>query len=156
MSEGSGAHAIRPARLDDAAEIAELSDQLGYPASVDEMSDRLIRLLADPDYFIAVADNADGPLLGWIGAEYRVLLELGAEIEIVGLVVRRETRRSGVGKALLAAAEDWARGHGLESIRVRSNVARPDSHPFYERMGYARIKTQHCYRKGLDRPNDAA
>ncbi|MBA3607822.1 MAG: GNAT family N-acetyltransferase [Chthoniobacterales bacterium] len=120
------------------------------------MSDRLIRLLADPDYFIAVADNADGPLLGWIGAEYRVLLELGAEIEIVGLVVRRETRRSGVGKALLAAAEDWARGHGLESIRVRAPMSRGRTHTRSTRMGYARIKTQHCYRKGLDRPNDAA
>lgn len=156
MSVESGAYSIRPTRLEDAAEIAELSDQLGYPASVDEISERLIRLLADPDCFIAVADHADGPLLGWIGAEHRVLLELGAVIEIVGLFVRQESRRSGVGKALLAAAEDWARGHGLESIRVRSNIARPDSHPFYERMGYARIKTQHCYRKGLDRPNDAA
>ncbi len=149
MLQGKGAFPIRLARLGDAAEIAELSGQLGYPASVDEMSARLARLLPDPDYFIAVADGPPGSLLGWIGAEYRILLELGEEIEIVGLVVRQGTRRTGVGKALLAAAEAWARGRGLDSIRVRSNVARSDSHPFYERMGYARVKTQHCYRKGL-------
>lgn len=156
MLQGKGTPSIRPARLDDAAEIAELSGQLGYPASGDEMSARLARLLPDPDYFIAVAEGADGSLLGWIGAEYRTLLELGEEIEIVGLVVRQGTRRSGVGKVLLAAAEDWARGRGLDSMRVRSNVARSDSHPFYERMGYALVKTQHCYRKGLAQPNESA
>lgn len=156
MAQGKGARLLRSARLSDAAEIAELSGQLGYPASGDEMSARLARLLPDPDYSIAVVEGADGSLLGWIGAEYRILLELGEEIEIVGLVVRQGTRRAGVGKALLAAAEEWARGRGLDAIRVRSNVARPDSHPFYERMGYALVKTQHCYRKGLAQPNEAA
>ena len=147
---------IRPVRLEDAAGIAELSGQLGYPASASEMSGRLSQALGDPDYVIRVAEGADGSLLGWIGAEYRFLLELGEEVEIVGLVVRQAARRLGVGKALLAAAEDWARSRGLDSIRVRSNATRLESHPFYERMGYARVKTQHCYRKPLGVPNEAA
>lgn len=147
---------IRPARSGDAAEIAELSGQLGYPVSAGEMSARLSRALSDPDYFVSVAEDADGPLLGWIGAEYRFLLEIGEEVEIVGLVVRQGARRLGVGKALLAAAEEFARSRGLKSIRVRSNAMRIDSHPFYERMGYERVKTQHCYRKPLGSPDDAA
>ena len=147
---------IRPVRLEDAAEIAELSGQLGYPVSAREMSGRLSRSLDDPDYAIVVAEGTDGSLLGWIGVECRFLLELGEEVEIVGLVVRQGARRLGVGKALLGAAEEWARGRGLASIRVRSNVTRPESHPFYERMGYARVKTQHCYRKPLGVPNEAA
>jgi len=151
-----GAAFVRPARLEDAAEIAELSGQLGYPVSGREMSARLGRALADPDYVVTVAEGTDGSLLGWIGAEYRFLLETGEEVEIVGLVVRQGARRLGVGKALLAAAEDFARQRGLNSIRVRSNVARPESHPFYEGMGYARVKTQHCYRKPLGLPNEAA
>jgi GNAT superfamily N-acetyltransferase len=147
---------IRPVRLEDAAEIAELSGQLGYPVSVSEMSGRLSRALDDPDYGITVAESTDGSLLGWIGMEFRFLLELGEEVEIVGLVVRQGARRLGIGKALLAAAEEWARRRGQESIRVRSNVTRPESHPFYERMGYARVKTQHCYRKPLGVPHEAA
>jgi GNAT superfamily N-acetyltransferase len=147
---------IRPVRLEDAAEIAELSGQLGYPVSASEMSDRLSQALGDPNYVISVAEATDGSLLGWIGAEYRFLLELGEEVEIVGLVVRQEARRLGVGKALLAAAEEWAQGRGLHSVRVRSNVLRPESHPFYERMGYTRVKTQHCYRKPLGVPDEAA
>ncbi len=115
---------IRPVRLEDAAEVAELSGQLGYPVSASEMSARLSRALADPDYVVTVAEGSDGSLLGWIGAEYRFLLEIGDEVEIVGLVVRQGTRRLGVGKVLLAAAEKFARTRGLDSIRVRSNVAR--------------------------------
>jgi hypothetical protein len=33
---------------------------------------------------------------------------------------------------------------------VRSNVVRAESHQFYERLGYARVKTQHAYRKRID------
>lgn len=149
---------IRLARLSDATEIAELSGQLGYPASTAEISNRLSRLLVDPDYFVAVAEGSGGSLLGWIGAEFSLLLEIGEEIEIMGLVVRQGVRRLGIGKKLLGAAEEWARQRGQPFIRVRSNAARQESHPFYERMGYARVKTQHCYRKKVgippDKPND--
>jgi GNAT superfamily N-acetyltransferase len=144
-----GSFSIRPARLSDAAEIAELSGQLGYPATEAEISNRLNRILPDPDYVVLVAENREGSLLGWIGAESSLLLELGEEVEIVGLVVRAGLRRLGVGKALLGAAEEWTRQRGQPTIRVRSNAARLESHPFYERMGYARVKTQHCYRKKL-------
>ena len=41
------------------------------------------------------------------------------------------------------------RRRGLGVIAVRSNVARTESHPFYERLGYVRTKTQHAYRKHL-------
>jgi hypothetical protein len=34
-------------------------------------------------------------------------------------------------------------------MTVRSNVVRAESHPFYERLGYVRSKTQHAYRKHL-------
>ena len=146
-SARDGSSSIRPARLSDAAEIAELSGQLGYPASTTEISNRLSRILVDSDYFAAVAEGPDGSILGWIGAEFSLLLEIGEEIEIVGLVIRQGMRRLGIGKALLAAVEDWARARGQSSIRVRSNTTRRESHPFYERMGYERIKTQHCYRK---------
>jgi hypothetical protein len=45
--------------------------------------------------------------------------------------------------------EEWAREREIDEGGVRSNVVRTDSHPFYERLGYTRVKTQHAYRKGL-------
>ena len=77
------------------------------------------------------------------------MLEMGERVEIVGLVVDSVARRSGVGRALVAAAEHWARSRGIDEVFVRSNVVRPESHPFYERIGYLLSKTQHVYRKRL-------
>jgi GNAT superfamily N-acetyltransferase len=58
-------------------------------------------------------------------------------------------RVSGVGRRLVGAAEEWASGRGLSQVTLRSNVIRPESHAFYERVGYTRFKTQHTYRKTL-------
>jgi GNAT superfamily N-acetyltransferase len=143
------AYSIIPARETDAAEIARLSLELGYQASVEETRSALGRMLGSPRYFVVVASAGSGPLLGWAAAERRLSLESGESAEITGLVVATSARRLGVGRALVAAAEQWARGNGFTSIRVRSNVTRAESHPFYESQGFERAKTQHAYRKAL-------
>jgi GNAT superfamily N-acetyltransferase len=61
-------------------------------------------------------------------------------------------RGKGVGRRLVEAVEQWTLGRGLAEISVRSNVIRPESHPFYERIGFSRYKTQHAYRKRLALP----
>jgi hypothetical protein len=50
---------------------------------------------------------------------------------------------------LVSDAEQWASQLGFDAICVRSNVLRDTSHPFYERVGYVRRKTQHFYVKNL-------
>jgi predicted N-acetyltransferase YhbS len=139
---------IRPARLDDAAEIATLSTELGYPTSEGAMKRRMEKLLQSNSYFLAVAENGSR-VIGWVAAEKRLLLESGERAEIVGLIVTTSARRRGTGLALVKAAEEWAVEQGMPSISVRSNVARVESHPFYERLGYVRTKTQHAYAKQL-------
>jgi GNAT superfamily N-acetyltransferase len=139
---------LRSARLDDATEIARLADELGYPATAQDIAARLTVLLPQSHHHVVVAQSDDG-LLGWIAVERRLTLESGERIEIVGLVVSTATRRSGIGQALVADAERWALALGFDSITVRSNVARAESHPFYERLGYLRRKTQHLYSKSL-------
>ncbi len=140
---------IRPARLPDAAEIGRLAIELGYPASVLEVAARLQLMLAAESYFVAVAPGHGGVLLGWVAAERRVLLESGEKAEITGLVVSLAARRAGVGASLVAAAEQWAAGLGLKSICVRSNVARMESHGFYQAIDYMPRKTQQYYEKQL-------
>jgi len=141
---------LRGARLTDAAEMARLAGELGYPASANAMQERLAALLPDAGQHIAVA--ADGErLLAWMHVQRGLTLDVGARAEIVGLVVDATARRHGLGRRLVAAAEDWARAQGLAALMVRSNVARDVSHPFYESIGFARVKTQHVYTKRLDR-----
>lgn len=141
---------IRPAALSDAAAIARLCHELGYPAAPEGIAPRLAELLASPHALVAVATGEDGTLTGWIAVERRLTLESGESAEITGLVVAAAARRQGIGAALVAAAERWVAERGLTAVRVRSNVVRPESHAFYQRLGYARRKTQHVYEKPLE------
>ena len=141
---------LRPACIEDAAEIARLAGELGYPVAADVMQARLQALLSLPQHRIVVARGEHDGLLGWIAVECRLTLESGERIEIVGLVVDAAVRGTGLGRALVADAERWALALGFDAIGVRSNVAREGSHPFYARLGYARVKTQHAYSKPLE------
>ena len=141
-------HKLRFARVEDSLEISRLSEELGYAASSAEIYDRLSELLHDNRHCILVVDATIG-LLGWIAAERRLLLESGFKFEIVGLVVDTSVRRTGVGRKLVRAIEDWAKQQGAIQIHVRSNIARRESHVFYEELGYIKRKTQHNYTRGL-------
>ena len=111
------------------------------------MAERLSRIFQRDDHVVLVAETTE--VVGWIHAGEHEILEVGALCEIWGLVVADGQRGKGVGRQLIEAVEDWARQRGLTDVSVRSNVIRPDSHPFYGRLGFARYKTQHAYRKSL-------
>jgi GNAT superfamily N-acetyltransferase len=132
-----------------------LSGVLGYPVAVEVLAERLERLMSRADQVVLVAEMAEGQVGGWIHGADQDLLESERRCEILGLVVDQAFRARGVGRRLVAAVEAWASGRGLERMAVRSNVARTDSHPFYERLGYERAKTQHAYRKRLVPPGTA-
>jgi GNAT superfamily N-acetyltransferase len=149
MTDGIGCDTIRRASGTDAARLAALSGVLGYPVAIEELAGRLERLLARADQVVLVAESADSEVVGWLHGAEQDLLESGRRCEILGLVVDPSHRSRGVGRRLVEAIEAWASARGLERMAVRSNVARADSHPFYERLGYERAKTQHAYRKRL-------
>lgn len=140
---------VRRATLPDSARLAALSQILGYPVAADILEARLARLLVRPTDLVLVAESAAGTIIGWVHAAEQELLESERRCEILGLVVDTAHRGRGAGRGLVAGVEAWAAARGLELIAVRSNVARTESHPFYERLGYARVKTQHAYRKRL-------
>ena len=125
---------VRHAVAADAARIAELSDVLGYPVEERTMAERLAHLLARDDNAVFVAVDGDATV-GWAHAAEHELLEVGRLCEILGLVVDASARRSGAGRALVAAIEQFAASRGLRQVSVRSNVVRVESHPFYERLG---------------------
>jgi ribosomal protein S18 acetylase RimI-like enzyme len=125
---------------------------LGYPAGTDEIAGRLGRLLQRPEDLVVVAEAPLRRVVGWLHGMDQELLESERRCEILGLVVDAECRGQGVGRVLVAAAEAWAASRGLALMTVRSNVTRSESHPFYERLGYLKIKTQHAYRKRLPAP----
>lgn len=148
----AGGMSIRRAVIQDAARLAELSGALGYPAAPEAVGTRLERLLQHDGDVVFVAQVSAGRVVGWLHGAEQELLESGRRCEILGLVVAAEHRGQGIGRLLVAAVERWAGARGLELVAVRSNVKRSESHPFYERLGYVRVKTQHAYRKRLSEP----
>lgn len=169
---------IRAARESDAGEVSVLLGQLGYPTDVAETRRRLGLLdvggrerAGDADdvfvaarfgggddvssaagardrHLVLVAERA-GRVVGWIQLSTVLALESGAFGEIRGLVVHEEERGRGVGSALVGAGERWAGRLGLLEVRVRSNVVRERTHAFYERLGYARLKSQVVFKRRL-------
>ena len=57
---------IRPLSPEDAAAVAALSGDLGYPADPAAMEGRLAALLAEMDHAVLGAEAMDGALLGWV------------------------------------------------------------------------------------------
>lgn len=139
---------IRRARKSDAARLAELSGELGYPTSTKEMKERLRSLKPSAQHAVFVAEMAKS-IVGWVHVSIAPLLEVPLRAEVNGLIVADGQRSSGTGSLLLEAAEKWARGRACKGMSVRSNVIRERAHQFYERHGYEHFKTQKAFRKDL-------
>jgi GNAT superfamily N-acetyltransferase len=140
---------IRLASLEDAMEIAALSGQLGYPADVASMVERLKDLLPRTDQGIFVAAGTDDRLVGWVHIYMRSLVMLDLHAELGGLVVTDGAQGQGIGAALLEVAEAWARAQGGALMIVRSNQVRLRAHQFYLRLGYEMVKQSLVFHKNL-------
>lgn len=139
---------IRTAGEWDAESIAVLSGQLGYPTEIGAVRQRLRAIAGRPDHAVFVPEAA-GQVIGWVHVYEVITPESPAHAEIGGLVVDAAHRGRGIGRRLMEAAEDWARGKGLSSVRLRSNVVRAEAHAFYEGIGYTVVKTQKVFAKTL-------
>ena len=142
---------IRKARRGDAERIAQLSGELGYPASAAQIAVRLRQLTPVSKHAVFVAESPEAAtgVVGWVHVSVSHLLESDIRAEVNGLIVADGQRSVGAGAKLLEAAEAWARRRGCRGMNVRSNVIRERAHKFYERQGYEHYKTQKAFRKPL-------
>jgi GNAT superfamily N-acetyltransferase len=139
---------IREAIDGDAAALASLSTQLGYPADAETMRERLRRVRAQGSGCVFVAVDGEA-VVGWTHVVERLQLEDAPLAEIAGLIVDQTVRGAGVGARLMRAAKEWARAQGYVTLRVRSNVIRERAHRFYVREGYVERKRQVVFEKVL-------
>lgn len=142
---------VRNAVPADASGIARLTRQLGYPCTTEEAQQRIDSITGRQDHLLLVCVNKEQKdhIDGWLQACSNVTMAFGFRVEIVGLIVDAGERRKGVGSRLVAQAEKWAAAIGSESIRVRSNVQREESHRFYDKIGYIENRTQVVYLKEI-------
>ena len=129
---------IRDAKLSDAPALAGLMCELGYQTTTAEMRQRLKSILSDAHYRTFVA-AIEGQVCGMIGTFALPSYEHNdLSGRILVLVTSSTSRRGGIGRALIAAAEgDFAR-RGVSRIAVNTRLSRQDAQKFYEALGYER------------------
>jgi ribosomal protein S18 acetylase RimI-like enzyme len=140
---------IRYARDSDAADLARLAGELGYPSTSEQILARKRELEREGKAAIFVAEDGAGAVVGWIQVAEMGSLELDPHAEVKGLVVAEAARSRGIGRELLTAGESWARDRGLREIVLRSNVIRDRAHAFYRAHGYEEQKRQAKFLKRL-------
>lgn len=133
---------LRPARPSDAAAVAALAIQLGYPSQPEEAERRLQALAERSDHAVLVAETDDSAVVAWCHVAGRLSVETEPFAEILGLVVDESQRGRRIGEKLVEATAEWAIGKGYKTLRVRSNAVRERTHRFYERLGFSRVKSQ--------------
>jgi GNAT superfamily N-acetyltransferase len=130
---------IRPAVPADAPILSELLAQLGYPASVSDIPQRL-RALADFPVAVAfVSTNRYGEVVGLVTAHIIPSIHDNEPVAwLTTLVVLEDARGAGIGSALVRHVEGWAAEKGAKRLSVTSGIHRKMTHEFYENRDYER------------------
>ena len=138
---------IRECLLMDADQIYELNcSEMGYDYPKEETRQRIKDILASEHDKIYVAE-LDGSVVGYVHANDYNLIYAPAMKNIMGIAVSNKHKRIGIGKALLTAAEAWAKADGAKGVRLVSGASRKEAHMFYERCGYSGGKQQVNFKK---------
>jgi GNAT superfamily N-acetyltransferase len=132
---------IRPARPEDWPAVASLLVQLGRGVTEASGRDATHRMqfaghIRRLEVVTIVADR-DGRIVGVLDMEYHQRLgDHRPQARLNDLVVADHVRRSGVGRALLAAAEELARKRGCFRMALVTAGWRDDAQAFYGREGW--------------------
>lgn len=119
-----------------------------------ELADDLDEMLADPTQVAFVAERAGGGsgLCGFAEASIRRYANSNDESPcafLEGWWVDADVRRSGVGRALLAAVEDWARERGFTELGSDALLDNVLSHQVHRALGFEERERVIYFRKWL-------
>jgi GNAT superfamily N-acetyltransferase len=133
---------------EDIPDSLPLLAELGYEMSRDEAAQRVNAVSTTPEHALFVAES-DARVIGLIHVFARPAIENPREAVVQALVVEAASRRLGIGRSLLNAAERWGNEHNCRSVVLSSNVVRAPAHVFYAALGYRVAATSYVLRKPL-------
>jgi len=144
----AGRVALRRARGSDLDAIAALWRSLlalhaefdpAFGVASDAVPARALAELVDDAGTAAWVAEAEAHVVGFCAARVedapRALAE-SRRAEITELFVAADARRSGLGRALVAAACEWARERGAARVEVRVAARNPSGQAFWRSLGF--------------------
>ena len=145
----------RPVETGDAAAWAHLRQALWSDAEPGEHADAIARYFAGtlPEpIMVLFAEDDDGRPIGLVELSLRAYAE-GCQSDNVAFVegwyVAPEARGRGVGRALIDAAEDWARGQGCTELASDAQLDDSASAAAHQAVGFSEVGLIRCFRKVL-------
>lgn len=132
---------VRPYAETDLKEWFRLRKLLWDGTSDDDHQNEMFEIVSDPEsQFVAVADAGPEGLCGFIEASIRPMAE-DCESEDVGYLegwfVEEHARRQGIGRNLVASAENWAREHGCSEMASDAELENSVSLDAHTSLGYS-------------------
>jgi aminoglycoside 6'-N-acetyltransferase I len=151
---------IRPAHAFDLEQLARLCAALWPESSADEHAQELRLLLGGKTalvltmpHTIFVAEANDRTLIGFVEVNLRSHADGCNPSHPVGYIegwyVAEDHRHRGIGKKLIAQAEDWARSHSCVEIASDALIDNELSQRAHEALGYEVVDRCVHYRKTL-------
>ena len=136
----------RPAGTADAGAIAALFTDEGYPAGPSDIRNRLTHF--DSTQSRVIIAEHDGAILGFIAVHALPRFEHDDSIlRILALVVDAGARERGVGRALMAEAEQIGAELGAAFVELTAGHHRPEARHLYESLGYDSTVTAYLRKK---------
>jgi GNAT superfamily N-acetyltransferase len=144
---------VRLADRKDAAGMALLLGELGYPSPVAQVEGRITRHLGSEESTVFVAE-VDGRIVGFASFHRIPLLHTEGYLgRITALVVAQSHRKQGIGRRLVVAVEEVAWSRSCTRMEVTSGDQRPEAHAFYQSVGYAPDIRRFIKRRGASPPS---
>ena len=151
---------IRPAQASDLDQLTRLCEALWPKSSAKEHAQELRLILEGKaasvltmPLDIFVAEDSDGILVGFLEADLRSHADGCNPVQPVGYIegwyVAEDHRHRGIGRKLLAKAEDWARSHRCVEMASDAIIDNELSQRAHEALGYEVVDRCVHYRKKL-------
>jgi aminoglycoside 6'-N-acetyltransferase I len=146
-------YTIRPLVENDLAEWLRLRSLLWDHVGEDDHRQEMVDIIEHADsQLVVVADAGVGRLVAFLEASIRPMAE-DCDSDHVGYLegwyVEEASRRSGLGRALVTFAEEWARQHGCTEIASDAEVGNDISLAAHQKLGYAETSRLVHLRKEL-------
>lgn len=144
---------VRRLRADDAPRWIELRGQL-WPGSLDDHRADVARYFESgwPGIDAVFVAESSGRVVGFAELSKRPFAE-GCNSSPVGFLegwfVEPEFRRSGAGRALIAAAEDWCREQGCRELASDSEPENDLALASHVAVGFEEAGLVRCFRKSV-------